>query len=140
MQTCRALFTGLILIGACSSSGSTTKTASASTSASTNVVKRGTSNLITESEVASMLGQADNAYDLVDRLRPTMMRARANTQQGEAIPVKAAVDDRLLGDLTQLRTVPASQVKEIRYLSGTDATQRWGTGFISGAIQVITKR
>ena len=140
MQTCRALFMGLILIGACSSSGSTTKTASASTSASTNVVKRGTSNLITESEVASMLGQADNAYDLVDRLRPTMMRARANTQQGESIPVKAAVDDRLLGDLTQLRTVPASQVKEIRYLSGTDATQRWGTGFISGAIQVITKR
>jgi len=78
-----------------------------------------------------------------------MMRSRASTfgamrsdgtQGGQSVNVVVYLDDVRLGEVTTMRNVTAMSVKEIRYLSATDATQRWGTGHGSGAIQVISKK
>ena len=60
--------------------------------------------------------------------------------QAEQIPVLVYVNEVRLGMVEDLRTIPTTQVQEIRYISATDATQRWGTGHSSGVIQVITRR
>ena len=105
---------------------------------------RGSLNLITSAEVEAAGNDAINAYDLVQRLRPAMMRPRnqtaGNTGEGTVFGAVAYVDDIRLGDLEQLRTVMRATVREIRYISASDATTRWGTGHSNGVIQVIIKR
>lgn len=141
MRSHRVLLVALAALVACSSAGTT---AGSTAAAADNAPRRGNANLITEGEIQQIGGAVESAFDLVERLRPTMMRSRASTfgasQAGESINVVAYVDEVRLGEVTTLRSVPATQVKEIRYHSATDATQRWGTGHGSGAIQVITKR
>lgn len=139
-QMQRLVGTGLcVVLAACASGGAPGPTRS----------RTGGANLILESEIMQLGAQAENAYDIIERLRPTMLRSRASTfgdvradgtQGGQSIGVVAFVDNVRVGDPTQLRTVPSLQVREIRYVSATDATQRWGTGFMSGAIVVLTKR
>lgn len=105
---------------------------------------RGTLNLIPNAEVEAAGGDILNAYDLVYRLRPSMMRYRnqtaGTTSSGEVTGPIAYVDDVRLGALDLLRTVMRATVKEIRFISPTDATTRWGTGHSNGVVQVITKR
>lgn len=105
---------------------------------------RGSLNLITSAEVEAAGNDAINAYDLVQRLRPGMMRPRnqtaGNTGEGNVFGVVAYVDDIRLGDAEQLRTIMRATVREIRYISAPDATTRWGTGHSNGVIQVILKR
>jgi hypothetical protein len=139
----RFFLLGVTAALACSSGGG------GATTGATTTVRRGSSTLITSEEIAALGAGAENAFDIVQKLRPSMMRARASTfgtpradgsQGGESINVVAYVDEIRLGEVGNLRTVPATQILEIRYISATDATQRWGTGHGSGAIQVITKK
>jgi hypothetical protein len=44
-----------------------------------------------------------------------------------------------MGGPGTLAQIPITDVKEIQYLNGPDATQRYGTGHGSGAIIVIRK-
>jgi len=46
----------------------------------------------------------------------------------------------LLGELITLQNIPVAEIAEIRYISGPDATTRWGTGVLGGVIEVIRKR
>jgi hypothetical protein len=111
---------------------------------------RGPANLITEAEIQAT--SYSTALEIVQGLRPTMLRNRSTTMNPATsrvgFPDEAAaggevvayVDDVRLGDATMLGTIPVSRVKEIRYIGATDATTRWGTGHGSGAILVVTRR
>lgn len=104
---------------------------------------RGSLNLITSAEVEAAGNDAINAYDLVQRLRPAMMRPRNQTGvngEGNVFGVVAYADDVVLGDVEQLRSIMRATVREIRHISASDATTRWGTGHSQGVIQVIIKR
>ena len=94
---------------------------------------RGSANLITEAEITASSYQ--NALEIVQSLRPAMMRPRPGGG-----PVMLYLDDVKMMDLNGLSTVPAGRVREIRYISAQDATTRWGTGHASGVILVTTKR
>jgi hypothetical protein len=105
---------------------------------------RGAADVIGEAEINASVYQ--NALEVVQNLRPTMMRPRTSTAQGP-VPVVLYMDDVRMGelsglgaDLTGLTNVPAGRVKEIRYINARDATTRWGTGHASGVILVTTKR
>jgi outer membrane cobalamin receptor len=50
------------------------------------------------------------------------------------------VDNVRFGDLETLQSIPITGIAEIRYMSGPDATTRWGTGVLGGVIEVIRKR
>jgi hypothetical protein len=98
---------------------------------------RGPADLITEAEISATTYQ--NALEIVQNLRPTMMRPRGSTGQGP-VPVVLFVDDVRMVDLNGLANVPANRIKEIRYINARDATTRWGTDVGSGVILVTTKR
>jgi hypothetical protein len=49
------------------------------------------------------------------------------------------MDNVRYGDLEVLRDIPVNEILEIRYWSGPEATNRWGTGVVAGVIEVIKK-
>ena len=133
---------------ACASSGST---ASAATSSG----PKASPNLITADEISRV--NVQNAYEAVQKLRPTMLRQRqvasANGQGGvsEKMPpvtgtgvtagnVVVYMDGTRLGDAEQLRSIAASSIASVRYFSASEAQTKWGSGNPGGAIEVLTKR
>lgn len=132
-----------LTLAACAGSGAP-GAGTAATSGTAPSPVRGSLNLITGAEIEAAGNDVVSAYELVLRLRPGMMRPRnqtaGNTSEGNAFGVIAFADDIRLGDLEQLRTIMRGTVREIRYISATDATTRWGTGHSNGVVQVITKR
>ena len=97
---------------------------------------RGSSDIITEAEIN--VGVYQNALEVVQSLRPTMMRPRQGGANAQAVMLY--LDGVKMSDLAGLSTVPADRVTEIRFINARDATTRWGTGHDSGVILVTTKR
>lgn len=128
---------------ACASGGSS----SGATNTGTTTPRRGSASVITEAEIAST--GLESLYDVVERLRPNMMRARGTPGRlagatdgsaGATAPtIKVYLNGTPIGDLTALRTIQASNVKEVKYLSASEATTFFGTGVDSGAIVVTLK-
>ncbi|MEY3701668.1 MAG: hypothetical protein RI891_960 [Gemmatimonadota bacterium] len=123
-----------------------TATAPATATATARVARppRGSSSLITSAEIEAAAPDILNAYQLVERLRPMMMRPRnlsaGSVGDGNVFGVVAYVEEVRLGDVESLGTVMRATVREIRYIGATDATTRWGTGHSNGVIQVVLKR
>ena len=117
----------------CASSGT-------GTGASQQSSRRGSSDRITQEELATI--DVQNALQAVQRLRPSFLQNRGGASssitQGPQ-DVVVYVDQTRMGGPNSLAQIPISDVKEIQHLSGTDATQRYGTGHGSGVILVIRK-
>lgn len=117
----------------CASSGT-------GTGASQQSSHRGSSDRITQEELATI--DVQNALQAVQRLRPSFLQNRGGASssitQGPQ-DVVVYVDQTRMGGPNSLAQIPISDVKEIQHLSGTDATQRYGTGHGSGVIIVIRK-
>lgn len=100
--------------------------------------------LITEPEIQSRASEAANAFQIIQKLRPQMLRSRGlaspSDRTGESVQPKVYVDNVEYGTMGQLSNVNASQIREIRFLSARDATTRWGTGHMGGVILITTKR
>lgn len=104
---------------------------------------RGAANVITEAEIGASAYQ--NALEVVQNLRPQMLIPRgvgsdATGLSAASIPIIIYMDDVRLGEPSSLTNIPASRVKEIRFMNARDATTRYGTGHSSGVILVTTKR
>ena len=112
-------------------------------------------NFITADEISRV--NVQNAYEAVQKLRPSMLRQRqvasANGQGGVGKDAPAVtgtsvsagqlvvyVDNTRLGDVDQLRGIAASSIFSVRYFSASEAQTKWGSGHPGGAIEVITKR
>jgi len=80
-------------------------------------------------------------YTLVEQLRPNWLRTRGVTSMSAAGGVRVAVDGTLQsGGVEVLRSFRGAQVREVRYLSGQDATTRYGLDVGAGVIVVTTER
>ncbi|MFN8580560.1 MAG: hypothetical protein U0163_06210 [Gemmatimonadaceae bacterium] len=101
--------------------------------------KFGGANRITQEEVE--YSKAANALEAIQRLRPRMLQRRlgSSTDKGEAGEIVVRVDNARFGYPDQLSSFSAERIKEIRYVSPSDATTQWGTGYTEGAIWIITK-
>ena len=64
---------------------------------------------------------------------------RGSTNQLEAVDLVVYMNESRLGGSDQLRQIPLSDIREIRYFTAADATTKWGTGHTAGAIQVISR-
>lgn len=100
--------------------------------------------VITDAEIASRAGEASTALQVVQKLRPQMLRGRgrfsvADSSSTGTLP-KVVVDDVAFGPIENLANVNAMAVKEIRFFSAADATTRWGTGYPGGVIFVAMKK
>jgi len=98
-------------------------------------------NLITEAELTDI--PALTAYQAIQRLRPGWLRTRASSIRGASgvrYTAQIFVDGVPRGDLDVLNGIDVRDVKEMRYLSASDATTRYGTGYPGGTIEVLMKQ
>jgi hypothetical protein len=96
-------------------------------------------NVITAPELAR--GGAGSTYDAIRHIRPEMLRSR---DPGSLLLFKArspvvAVDNRVLGGVDALRTIPADQVARLEYVSEWKAANRYGRTFRDGIVLVQTR-
>jgi hypothetical protein len=84
---------------------------------------------------------ARSAYDVIKVLRPQWLTVRGPTTiMQQEISVVVYRDGSKLGSVDELNSIPADQIKEMRHLSPSDATLRYGTDHPRGAIEIDTKR
>ena len=96
---------------------------------------------ISESDIARI--NASSAYDAVVRLRGNFLRDRGVNsfmRPMQSTRPTVFVDGMEMGTIFELRSIPARDVREIRFLSGPDAMLRYGDGYMAGIIHVSTKR
>ena len=122
----------------CSSSGSSSSATGAPRAPSRQ------NDVITAAEIAERAADASNALQIVQKLRPQMLTTRGRFSPADSSAAggrpRAVVDGLAYGQAENLVTVNAISVMEIRYISATDATTRFGTGYVGGAILVTTKK
>lgn len=80
------------------------------------------------------------ALDAIRRLRPEFLRNRGMTSIRASVPepIVVYVNGVNTGSIDILQQILATDVKEIRYINSRDATTRYGTGHVNGAIVVVT--
>ena len=125
-------FATLVTLACASAPNSAPSSVSPSGSATASRTSR---DVILADEIAT--SGARTAMDAIRRLRPQMLQGRGVRETNE---IAVYIDgNRTEGTRADLEQIPASQVKEIRYLNGQDATQRFGANHGAGAILVTRK-
>ncbi|HEY3287879.1 MAG TPA: hypothetical protein VGJ96_12245 [Gemmatimonadaceae bacterium] len=79
-----------------------------------------------------------SAYDVVKDLRSNWLNARGAASLRTRVEVQVYLDGVHLGGAEMLKTVSTPAIQYIRYINGTDATTRWGTGHGRGVIFIGT--
>ena len=97
------------------------------------------SNVISQEEIVS--SAATTAYEAVRQLRSQWLQARGPDliTVGGRTSARVAVDNVIRGGHDELTMFDVNDVWEIRFISASDATTRWGAGVSGGIIEVITK-
>lgn len=119
-----AVAMGVLVFAGCASAGTSTG--------------RSSSSVLAAEELASVAEL--NCYQALQRLRPAWLRVRGQVtimaQQG----VRVYVDGIQRGYVRELEGIPAGAVEQMRFLSGREATARYGTDHTDGAILVTLRR
>jgi len=97
-------------------------------------------NLITQDELMAV--PHSTVYEAVRALRPRWLQARAGAtfQSREPQTARVYIDGQLRGELGEMWNLLPTEVNEIRFMSASDATTRFGTNHIGGAIVITTRR
>ncbi len=139
------------VLSACASAPKPADTAIAALPPLKPIVQKGSANLITEDEIAALGGSVQTAFQVVQRLRPAMLRVRAGQTTGTAASdgigssnapvadVSVYLNGQRLGGLSSLDQITVRQIRQIRYFNANDATTLLGTGNTGGAIQIIQR-
>lgn len=97
--------------------------------------------VITEAELADPAVASGDAYDAVQKLRPRFLMTRgAVSARAGGGATRLSIDGGPLLALDGLRSMRPSQLTEIRYLSASDATQRFGAASASGSVILVKLR
>jgi hypothetical protein len=105
--------------------------------------RRNAPNLITAEEIAERAPTAQSAQEIIERLRPQWLRPGRGTQRasGELYTrpqLQVYLDGTRQQGVEVLRTVLREFVKELRFMSGIDATARYGLDHEMGAVLITT--
>jgi hypothetical protein len=125
----------LLLLCAAASSLSACATAGHSPA----TIRSTTHRVIGAAELAQFSGST--TYDAILRLRSTLPFSSVadDASPGLAAP-EVYMDNVRFGSLVVLQGVPLNSVREIRFVSGIEATTRYGSGHTGGIIEIIMKR
>lgn len=101
---------------------------------------RSRADLITQEQIEA--NSFETALDIVRSLRPSWLRNRPSSiNNPEAGEVEVYVDGvRMIGGPDSLRQLRAETVRQLQFMTPSDATTRFGTGHAGGAILVTTHR
>lgn len=77
--------------------------------------------MITQQELAAI--SVSTAYDIVERLRPLWLRSTGPRASSTRLVTEIVVmsDGQYFGNVNSLRQIPAGGVRELRYMSGSEA-------------------
>ncbi len=102
---------------------------------------RKNSNVITREEISAVLAENASAYDVIQRLRPAFIKNRGITSPGagESEAAMVYLDNVRFGNVDVLSQIPAKSIVSIQYMSGTDATTRFGMQHGGGALLIFTR-
>jgi len=95
--------------------------------------------IITQDEIEASRGAT--AYDVIRKVHGNFLSYRGRTSikdTASAMPM-VFVDDQAFGPVSTLRTIPASQLAEIRLYRAWEAVIKYGTGLPGGAIAIYTR-
>jgi hypothetical protein len=82
-----------------------------------------------------------SAHHAIESLRPHWLRYQGNATISNPNPLPVVyVDGVRTGYPEELYLIPADDVDTMERFSPADATTRWGTGHLAGAIDVKTRR
>lgn len=97
-------------------------------------------NVITREELASV--PELSAYDAVRRLRPAWLQTRGPTtiERTQLTGLRIYVDGAPRGAVEELRQLRASDIEAMRFLSAREATTRYGTDHVDGAVLVTMRK
>jgi hypothetical protein len=97
------------------------------------------SNRITSDEVIATNGQT--AYEVINKARPQYLKTRGQTTVMLNTPDRASVfmDGVLFGDPESLKSINATQIREIRYYPSNEAVIKFGSSYGNGVIDIRTK-
>ena len=108
----------------------------------------GGSGTVTSQQLRELQAEYGNMYDLLQSERPMWLQTRGVSSLGEpdADPEAPApstpavfVDGVEQGRLQALRSIDPSDVEEAEFMSASDATTRYGTGYPGGIIRISTR-
>ncbi len=116
-----SLLSIVVIAGACASGGASSG-------------PRRDRNVIAAAELTELTGLS-NALQVVERLRPAWLRPRGRT----GLPTLYRNDSRRGENPAALANISIENVQEIRFLSATDATMRWGAS-VGGTVILVTTR
>lgn len=98
----------------------------------------GSRNVISAEELAEV--EATDAFDAIQKLRPAFLRrGRVNYDDDTVAHPIVYMDGMRLGGIDELRYIRPEELVRVEYLSGGDATVRYGTGHKGGAL-LLTSR
>ncbi len=126
----------LMVLAGCASGGSSSATGDSAAPAR---ARSRAQNVITEAEIAQQSG-ITNAYDLINRVRPTYLRAGMAGMSGESVFPVLRIDGGQALDLADLRNIDIRTVSEIRFHTANDAEVRFGGNLNRPVIAVTLKR
>ena len=106
--------------------------------ASARASNSGTSDVITSRELADPSLVGATALDAVRRLRPRFLIDRGGGKGNYTGGLLVSANGTDLVGPTELGRISVDEVTEIRYLSATDAAQKFGTRGTMGPVIVLT--
>ncbi len=124
-----------LVVSACASSQDTPFGREFETSAA---ASQGNSRLIVRAQLERFAGLS--AWEAVRTLNPRWLRSRSVSVNYGPSYARVVVDGtvrRVLGYLDQMST---ENIETMRYLSASDATTKYGTGYAGGVIEVTMRR
>ena len=113
-----------VALGACASSGTGSST-------------QGSANVITSEELETV--EELNSYQAVQRLRPNWLRVRGRVSMYSQQGIQVYVDGVHRGYVDELASIRAMTVQRMERLSSSQATSRYGTDHVDGAILVTMR-
>lgn len=131
-MTIRRLFAAVLLIAA---------TACASAGGSQSGEPRGERNLISRAELEER--STSNLYDIIRALRPNWLRAQASGFANAALEQTGPivyVDGQVFGEVEGLRSIVATSVEYVRFLSASQAQNRYSMAQARPVIDVTSRR
>lgn len=86
---------------------------------------------IPNEEVLKIVGASD-AFDVISRSRPAWLRSRG-------IEPSVYMNGIQMGDIDALRSISINSIKDIKFLSPSEATTMYGTNNMGGIIEIRTR-
>ena len=94
-------------------------------------------NIIRRSELTEAQLRDFTVYEVIQQLRPRMLANLGPTSVGpDGGALQVYLESTRLGDANALKDIRMVEIEEIRYLSPSEATLRYGTGHSNGVVQL----